>query len=431
MKKIANICKKICHYDYRKYCNQNALFLSFVLISAINGMLLRFFTVANYFEIKPFLGDITFIIIVGSFGYVFKPRNQFKYYLIISIIFTIICIINSLYYTNYLSYVSFSLLATSLQIFGVGDAITQNIMELKDFCYLWQIFAILFVHFTLKKRQYYQTIASKNFGKKRVKQTLLGGIIFLFLFICTLTPTDIGRITKQWNREYIVMKFGIYTYQFSDFIYNSTFKLTNFFSYDNSLKIFREYYDKNLNENIDNEYTDIFKGKNVLVIHAESIQQFTMNLSFNGLELTPNLNKLANEGIYFSNFYSQESVGTSSDTEFTFNTSLMPAVSGTVFMVFTLLVISSPTTPSPRVAALTNLPFSYCKDTLKPSIFNSHTYFGFIPSFFILSSKLIISLSLNTFDKDNIGILCVTFSNPSKTFPPARCVGESALFISG
>ena len=57
-----------------------------------------------------------------------------------------------------------------------------------------------------------------------------------------------------------------------------------------------------------------------------------MDLSFNGKELTPNLNKLAKEGIYFSNFYSQESVGTSSDTEFTFNTSLMPAVSGTVFI---------------------------------------------------------------------------------------------------
>ena len=57
-----------------------------------------------------------------------------------------------------------------------------------------------------------------------------------------------------------------------------------------------------------------------------------MELSFNGEEVTPNLNKLANEGIMFTNFYSQVGVGTSSDAEFTFSTSLMPSSSGTVFV---------------------------------------------------------------------------------------------------
>ena len=60
------------------------------------------------------------------------------------------------------------------------------------------------------------------------------------------------------------------------------------------------------------------RGKNVLTIHAESIQQFALDTYMNGEELTPNLNKLAREGLYFSNFYAQESVGTSSDSEFTF-----------------------------------------------------------------------------------------------------------------
>ena len=55
-----------------------------------------------------------------------------------------------------------------------------------------------------------------------------------------------------------------------------------------------------------------------------------MDTYINGEELTPNMNKLAREGLYFSNFYAQESVGTSSDSEFTFASSLMPASSGTV-----------------------------------------------------------------------------------------------------
>ena len=56
--------------------------------------------------------------------------------------------------------------------------------------------------------------------------------------------------------------------------------------------------------------------------------------SFNGEEATPTLNKIANEGMYFSNFYSQVSVGTSSDSELTYNTSLMPTKSGTAFVSY-------------------------------------------------------------------------------------------------
>ena len=78
----------------------------------------------------------------------------------------------------------------------------------------------------------------------------------------------------------------------------------------------------------------MFEGKNLLMIHAESIQQFVFDLSFNDLEVTPNLNRLAKEGLNFSNFYSQVGVGTSSDTEFTLNTSLMPSTSGTVFVSY-------------------------------------------------------------------------------------------------
>ena len=53
---------------------------------------------------------------------------------------------------------------------------------------------------------------------------------------------------------------------------------------------------------------------------------------FNNKEVSPNINKLAKEGLYFSNFYSQVSVGTSSDTEFTLASSILPVSNGTVFV---------------------------------------------------------------------------------------------------
>lgn len=326
-KRFVNFIKKILSFDYKLYCKNNILFLTFVFSSVINGMLIRFLTVKNILDIRPIIADIAMVVIVGSFGYLFKPKKRFIYYLIWSIIYSLICIINSMYYTNYLSYSSISLITTSFLIVDVGDAIVENVMEVKDFCYLWQILILVFVHIKLCRKKYYGNVLSYN---HIFLKTLLSGFSFLLIFMCTLNASDIGRITKQWNREYIVMRYGIYTYQFSDIFASLTPTINSMFGYDRNAKLFRDYYSSNSYVHNENEYSNIFKDKNVLVIHGESIQQFTMDTSINGVALTPNLNKLASEGIYFNNFYAEESVGTSSDSEFTFSTSLLPATSGTV-----------------------------------------------------------------------------------------------------
>lgn len=312
------------------YFKENILFLTFVITSILNEFLLRAFSVKNYFEIKPLVADLAIILIIGSFGYFFKPKNRFKYYFTWGIIFTLVCIINSIYYNNFMSYASFSLLATSLQAASVTDAIIQNVIEIKDFTYVFQLIILLVVNSALKRKGYFQTI--KQNGKVLALNTMVMGVILVGFFISMLTSLDIGRFGKQWNREYVVMKFGTYLYQFNDLFISLKPQISPLFGYDEHAKKFREYYNNKDYSHNDNEYTNIFEGKNIIAIHAESIQQFTMETSFNGIEVTPTLNKLASEGMYFTNFYAQESVGTSSDTEFTFNTSLMPSSSGTVFV---------------------------------------------------------------------------------------------------
>lgn len=324
--KLKKIKDKIMSYDYKAYCKNNILFLTFVLSTTINGLIVRILTVGNFLDIRPIIADMAIVIIVGSFGYLIKPKKRIIYYLIWSIIYTAICIINSMYYTNYLSYASISLIATSFLIVDVGDAIVENVMEIKDFCYIWEVIIMILVHIKLYKTNYYEKLKET----KTFIRTLITGFIFVGIFALTLRPVDISRITKQWNREYIVMRYGIFTYQFSDLFASVTPTINSMFGYDKNAKIFREYYEENNKEQITNEYTNIFEGKNVLVIHAESIQKFAMDTKINGIELTPNLNKIANEGIYFTNFYAEESVGTSSDSEFTYSSSLMPATSGTV-----------------------------------------------------------------------------------------------------
>ena len=303
----------------------------FVISNLINAIILRAFTVNNVFAIKPIVADTVVLLFIAAFAYFIKPKKQYIYFLIWSLIFTLVCIINCVYYSNYISFASFSLLTTSLELGGYTDAL-ENIIEFKQFIFLWQPFTLLLFHFSLKRKGYYEKVKIVEHGKIRFLNTVLVGLIMLGFFVSMLSPKDLSRLNKQWYRPYIVMEFGIYTYQFNDLYSCIKTKVNTMFGYDDAAKTFREYYQEQDKENKTNKYTNLFKGKNVIVIHGESIQGFTMNVSMNGRDLTPNINKMAKEGIYFSNFYSQESVGNSSDSEFTLLTSLLPSSSGTVFM---------------------------------------------------------------------------------------------------
>ena len=324
-KKIGNSLKK--------YWYENKLFILFVFLNVLNALLLRFFTIGektNIFDFRPLLADFSFVVIIGSFSYLMKKKAKFIYLFLLTLIMSIICMINSAYYTFYTSFSSISLLSTARFITAVGDAVVENVLQPKDLIYIMMPIIFLYFNYHYKKNRYYEKVGFFNKSKKLATTTLIFGIISFFVFISSLTATDIGRLTKQWNREYVVMKFGIYVYHVNDLVKSVEPKLAALFGYDNALKNFNEYYSEK-DKNSTNKYTNIFEGKNIIVIHAESIQNFVIGMEFNGVEVTPNLNKLASTGLYFNNFYSQVSVGTSSDAEFTFNTSLMPANIGTAF----------------------------------------------------------------------------------------------------
>lgn len=322
------------------YVKNNVLFLIFVLSSVINSFLLRAFTVGfSYNQIKPLLADIAVTLFFGLFAYCLKPKHQFPYFMFWTVVTSLLSAGNSIYYTNYKSFMSVSLISTASQLGGVMDAVTENIMEPKDLIFLWSIFALIGVYIFLRKKRpaYFENLSRKPVRKKYAFGTLAVSVAVAGVFATTLTGTDYSRLRKQWNREYVLGTFGIYTYQISDLISCVNAKLNMALGFSESEQAFRDFYgtqdeESKADETKEkaNEYTDIFKGKNIIAIHAESIQQFTMDTCINGEELTPNLNKLAKEGLYFSNFYAQESVGTSSDSEFTYSSSLMPASSGTV-----------------------------------------------------------------------------------------------------
>lgn len=301
----------------------------FIISNLINGLIIRIVTVKNGLFISPLLVDLGFLILVSLLSLLIKKEKRIRYFITLSIIFNIVCIVNSIYYHYYSSFASISLIANITFASDVSDAIVENVLKAVDLIYIWQTITLVIIYKKTNKKEYIKHKENKN---KLVKTGLITSLS-LFAVAALFMPLNAwSRLYNLWNRESVVMNHGIYVYQLDDFIQSLTPKITSVLGHDKALKKVTDYYKENKYTPSNNEYTNIFKGKNIIVIHAESMQKFAMDLTFNNKEVTPNLNKLANEGIYFSNFYSQVGVGTSSDAEFTFNTSLMPSTKGTVFV---------------------------------------------------------------------------------------------------
>ncbi len=334
MKKVKTFFKKL-NKSVIRYFSTNKLFITFVLFTMIESVLLRHYTVHNTFDYKPFICDLALLIMIGAFGYLFKPKKRFKYYFIWMIILTTMCVVNSIYYIFYTSFASFSLIAELGLVGEVGDSLVDKFRVI-DFIYI--IFPLLYfyIHRVLKVGNYYNYVGSIEKNKRMFFGTLITGFIILIFTIVKIDGTDASRLVKQWNREYIVQRFGIVLYQANDLIQSLKPKISSLFGYDEAAKDFKAFYSKKFATEIhkDNKYTNVLEGMNVIFVHMESIQSYLVDMEINNVEITPTLNKLTDEGMYFSNFYPQISVGTSSDTEFTLNTSLMPSSSGTVFVQY-------------------------------------------------------------------------------------------------
>lgn len=121
-------------------------------------------------------------------------------------------------------------------------------------------------------------------------------------------PTDNKEETKK-PEETEEIKYNVLDIDFD--------KLIN--EEENSMvKSMHEYF-KNVTPTKQNEYTGIFKGKNLIYITAEGFDKIAIDEN-----LTPTLYKLANNGFVFENYYQPLFTVSTSDGEYMFLNSLIP-----------------------------------------------------------------------------------------------------------
>ncbi|MBP1753607.1 MAG: hypothetical protein H6Q59_5 [Firmicutes bacterium] len=83
------------------------------------------------------------------------------------------------------------------------------------------------------------------------------------------------------------------------------------------------------------QYQGIGKGKNVLVVQLEAVQDFVIGAEYNGQEITPNLNRLIEgDTLYFNHYYTNTGKGNTADAEFSSMNSLYPVDDGESYRLF-------------------------------------------------------------------------------------------------
>ena len=170
----------------------------------------------------------------------------------------------------------------------VGDAVVEQVLKISDLLYLWQPIFMYSCYvrdkkkrismISLEKKIKYRPISSKK-RKKAFADMIILGIMTLIFTSVFITKVEWGRFGKMWNRESVVSSFGIFTYQINDICQSLQPKINNLFGHDKALKKVIDFYDSQKVNVSDNEYSNVFEGMNVIVIHAESLQTKALNCS--------------------------------------------------------------------------------------------------------------------------------------------------------
>ncbi|MFI3260624.1 MAG: LTA synthase family protein [bacterium] len=332
LKKRLNINSLDIKNNIVNYFLHNKLAIMFILLSLTSFAFARYMTLGEFFTIRSFLIDLSLSLICVAISLFFKEKNKYKFLTCMIYFFGTIQVVNVIYYKFYTSFASLSEFMTLGQTGTVVDSLFAK-LSILDFVFILSPLIFYYYNKKLKKSCYFYINEKRGFRKRDVFLNGIVATVLMFFVISTSTGTDLSRLSNQWNRVSTVQRFSLLFYQLNDSFLTISPRLFSFIGYDDAAEAFHAYFDEK-EAPVENEYTGILEGKNIIFVHMESVQTFLLDVNFNGVDVTPNTNKLAEEGMYFSNFFPQISTGTSSDTEFTLLSSLMPTSSGTVFVTY-------------------------------------------------------------------------------------------------
>ena len=272
---------------------------------------------------------IAFAAIFVSICFLFKNRGKFFSLIFVDLFITLITVMDIWYFRGFQTVPSIMLLKQTANLDNLGDSIF-SMASPYDLLFFVD-FIILIIAFIIFKNSF-----------KNCKSNWKGTLVVLLVSICYIgyVPFNVNVLKREnVKNSYLFSSYDpTNTVEYFSPIGYHIFDIYNVYKNSKPYNMTQEdeekikaYYDFKNEDLPDNNYKGMFKGKNLIVIQVESLEDFVINKSIDGQEITPNINKLLNNSIYFPNIFEQVNEGTSSDSDLMVNTSMLPLRQGSTF----------------------------------------------------------------------------------------------------
>lgn len=344
------------HEDVRQISKTKTIYIVlFFVLNILNGFLVT--TTLFIPQISPYPRTWFMVInyVLGDLGYItlffavsillFRmDKNRFRFLMIITIIHSVVCIAMSMFVYNYGMFFSFANLKILLNSDGsTAFAFILSTMGvlLANAQYLSLIPAVVLIVFfsrIMKRRKaIYETTSMMGRTRSRlflgISLSLIGGL--LMANTQSIYRYEIEETWYQDNQEvlYGIQTMGLYNYYVYDFYsYYVEGRASINEEKIREIELYLESKESLETLNLIDGATygnredlrGLYQDKHLLLIQAESLSNFVIGLHVNGKEITPNLNRMAQNGTYFNRFYSTVGIGNTGDAEFSVMTGLYP-----------------------------------------------------------------------------------------------------------
>jgi phosphoglycerol transferase MdoB-like AlkP superfamily enzyme len=268
-----------------------------------------------------------FILLFISFAFLLKGRTHVWYLVLLDAFLSAVLFLDMLYFRGFNTMPTLHVFSQASNLENLSTSITALIHR-NDLLFFLDIVMLFAAGFYFWRRP-------GNF--KRNIPLFAAGLIASIALIAFF-PAKLSASSKTAGTS------AIYSYDSTVTCYNLSplgYNLYSLYAYWNDSRPYtltaadkdkiRAWFEQKQEKVPDNEYKAIFKGKNLIFIQWESLENFVIHHSVNGQEITPVLNRLLDNSLYFSNFYAQVNEGTSSDADLLVNTSVYPIRHGSTF----------------------------------------------------------------------------------------------------
>ena len=271
-----------------------------------------------------FLNPLPAGLLLLGISLFFKGRKSYWILIATDLVLSLWLFANILYYREFSNFLSLSIIKTSG---STADNLGKSIVGITRATDFLTFIDIAFVIILMVSK-----IVKYDLRPLKLKFNLmLEGIAVLLIGINLMMAQKDrpGLLTRTFDNSYIVKYLGMNEYAVYDAFKTAQTSEQMAKANVSDLQAVKKYLKLNYVKP-NSAYTGVAKGKNVMVIHLESFQQFLIGYKWKGKEVTPNLNKLyhAKNTLSFSNFYNQVGQGKTSDAEMMLENSLFGLQSG-------------------------------------------------------------------------------------------------------